>query len=73
MVILGNKADLKRKVSQKQAIEYVKLLSQTIRQYGFTVEYMDTSAKTGLNVKEAFETLGRQVIHAIRSGRLALS
>ncbi len=73
MVLLGNKADLKRAVSKKQAMEYAKLLTQTVKQYGFTVEYMDTSAKTGLNVQLAFETLGRQIIDAIKKGKLSLA
>ena len=73
MVLLGNKADLKRAVSKKQAEEYAKLLSRTVKQYGFTMQYLDTSAKTGLNVKEAFELLGRQIIQAIQSGKLNLA
>ena len=72
IVLLGNKADLKRAVSQKQAIEYSRVLSETLAPYGITVPYMDTSAKTGLNVQEAFTTLARQIIRALQSGNLKL-
>ncbi|XP_056137563.1 ras-related protein Rab-8B-like [Lampris incognitus] len=55
-MILGNKCDMadRRQVSkdrgEKLAIEY-------------GVKFMETSAKTSLNVEEAFYTMGRDILH----------
>lgn len=59
-MILGNKCDMadRRQVSkdrgEKLAIEY-------------GVKFMETSAKTSLNVEEAFYTLGRDIMHNLNS------
>ncbi|MHA2297039.1 MAG: Rab family GTPase [Candidatus Hodarchaeales archaeon] len=63
VVILGNKFDLCKKISgcieEKEAIEFAAMLSKkTQKEKGFKVKYLKTSAKTGLNVSEAFNTLG---------------
>ena len=74
IIILGNKSDLRDKnsVPVEQAQKYVEAISQKTKNNGFSVHYLDTSAKTGLNINEAFTTIGRQVITALASGNLKL-
>mgnify|MGYP003577125627 CR=1 FL=1 len=63
IMLIGNKYDLvledpsARKVSTEEATNFVKK---------YHLLYMETSAKTGYNVKEAFETL----VESILFGRL---
>ncbi len=75
IILLGNKADLRDKnsVPQTQAEKYADALSKKTKKYGFQVYYMDTSAKVGLNVLEAFDQIGTQVIEAIKGGTLKLN
>ncbi|XP_062317563.1 ras-related protein Rab-8B-like isoform X2 [Osmerus eperlanus] len=60
MMILGNKCDMteRRQVSkdrgEKVAID-------------FGVKFLETSAKSSLNVKEAFYTLGRDIMHNLNT------
>lgn len=60
IMLIGNKYDLVlenpsvRKVSTEEAIGFVKK---------YRLLYMETSAKTGYNVKEAFETLVESKSH----------
>ncbi|XP_061577801.1 ras-related protein Rab-8B-like isoform X2 [Cololabis saira] len=59
-MVLGNKCDMtdRRQVSkdrgEKLAIDY-------------GVKFMETSAKTSLNVEEAFYTMGRDILHNLNS------
>ncbi|MHA1984693.1 MAG: GTP-binding protein [Candidatus Hodarchaeales archaeon] len=63
IVLLGNKADLRDahpdSISPEVATRYAERLSEQTGQHGFNIHYMDTSAKTGLNVAQAFEELGK--------------
>ncbi|MDH5402986.1 MAG: hypothetical protein OEY49_10885, partial [Candidatus Heimdallarchaeota archaeon] len=61
---LGNKSDLRGKnsISVKDIEKYVNSLDEKAKEYNFSVKFLETSAKTGLNVDEAFETLGRQIM-----------
>ena len=73
IVLLGNKADLSRKVSDERAKAYAELLTtQMTSQYGFEVPFMTTSAKTGLNVTEAFEAIGKSIISLMKAGRIQM-
>ena len=56
-VLIGNKTDLeeKRVITYNQGKEFAD-------SYG--LKYIETSAKKNLNVNEAFETLGRELMHA---------
>ena len=56
-VLIGNKCDLedKRLVSYNQGKEFADT-------YG--LKFIETSAKKNLNVSEAFETLGRELMNA---------
>ncbi len=55
IIILGNKSDLQegRRVTDGQALDFCKPLGLT---------YLPTSAKTGLNVEEAFKTLSMEIL-----------
>ena len=56
-VLIGNKADLedKRIISYNQGMEFADM-------YG--LKYIETSAKKNINVRDAFETLAREIIEA---------
>ena len=56
-VLIGNKTDLedKRVISYNQGEEFADM-------YG--LRYIETSAKKNMNVREAFETLGREIMEA---------
>ena len=62
LVLIGNKADLRgygeNEVHADDARQYAKMLSDWS---GFSVPYIETSAKSGLNVEEAFQTLLKNV------------
>lgn len=62
-VLVGQKSDSDRAVSREEA---EKLAGQ------LGVPYLETSAKTGQNVREAFETLGRRVYQGLLSGEVEL-
>ncbi len=55
-VVLGNKADLveTRMVSKERAVQFCRQLSA---ETGLELVYLETSAKTGQNIKEAFDLL----------------
>ncbi len=75
IVILGNKADLRDRnsVTNEQAVKYARMLSTKTAKRGFKVTYMETSAKTGLNVDLAFETIAKTIIDLLRRGVIKLS
>ncbi|NHK32987.1 MAG: GTP-binding protein [Asgard group archaeon] len=61
IVLIGNKTDLRGTVPclpKDAGITYAKALSDWT---GFEVPYLETSAKTGLNVDEAFMLLSKQI------------
>ncbi|MFW9994183.1 MAG: Rab family GTPase [Candidatus Odinarchaeota archaeon] len=63
IVVLGNKYDLRDQVpdciDENEAQNYCKELSKKTKEKGFEIEFLNTSAKTGLNVGKAFQTLGK--------------
>ncbi|MHA1114956.1 MAG: GTP-binding protein [Candidatus Heimdallarchaeum aukensis] len=63
IVLIGNKSDLrdtaKDPILREQAEEYARSLSAWS---GFAVPYIETSAKTGENVDEAFKTLLKNIV-----------
>lgn len=73
IVLLGNKSDLKEKfpehIRDSQITQYVSELNSSIGQAGFFVEYLETSALTGQNIEQAFDTLGKQVVSWIKSNK----
>lgn len=56
MILLGNKVDLEREVEVEEAEDLATRLS---------CEYLETSAKTGINVEEAFEKIARACLQDV--------
>ncbi|MHA2233008.1 MAG: GTP-binding protein [Candidatus Hodarchaeales archaeon] len=67
LLILGNKVDLRPKerlhVSREEGQTYAEQLSQETEASGFNVPYLETSAKTAVNVDQAFTLLGQAVLN----------
>lgn len=63
LVILGNKVDLRDQhpdsITDEMAQRYCAKLTDQTKENGFEVRYLQTSAKTGLNVAESFDMLGK--------------
>lgn len=68
--ILGNKMDLitptKKAKLKTEVTKYITALNKKYSDKGFTVAYIETSAKTGENVQSAFEQLGVKIIDYIQ-------
>ncbi|MFW9993971.1 MAG: Rab family GTPase [Candidatus Odinarchaeota archaeon] len=62
VVLLGNKFDLRDEhsdcITEKEALKFAKDLSKKTKEKGFDIRFLNTSAKTGLNVSEAFQAIG---------------
>lgn len=62
VVILANKVDLRdqfpNSVAKEEGQEFCEKLSEQTAPHGFETSYLETSAKTGQNVSEAFGKLG---------------
>ncbi|MHA1449172.1 MAG: Rab family GTPase [Candidatus Hodarchaeales archaeon] len=73
LVILGNKVDLRDQfpnhVTDEQALSYCEKLSEKTRSEGFEIQYLPTSAKTGLNVAESFDKLGTVYFQFVEKGK----
>ncbi len=57
-IILGNKSDLPGAIDQEQIEQFVKKSQSETQDIPFDIKYLKTSAKSGLNVTQAFEQLG---------------
>ena len=66
VVLVGNKIDLRTEGSDSISTPYGESYSQDVSkvtsQYGFSVPYVETSAKTGELVNDAFQTLGNNIL-----------
>ncbi len=73
IILLGNKLDLRAKfdeaVTSDQGNAMAKQLSERTIEKGFDVSYLETSAKTGQNVYQAFEDLGLRIADFIAQER----
>ena len=74
MVILGNQNDSfdDITISQERIRKYVRGLNNIVSDYGFEVQYLETSVDIGYNIDKAFRLIGLQHIEAIQSERLKL-
>jgi len=60
-IVLGNKVDLKDQIKVKQ-VDIDKLIKKLNELKGISVAYLTTSAKTGENISEAFEMMGKMFL-----------
>lgn len=73
LVVLGNKVDLRDSgshpdsITDEIALRYCDKLSEKTKPHGFEVKYLQTSAKTGLNVAESFDMLGKVYFEYLES------
>ena len=73
IILLGNKADLRNQfpeaVKDETIRAYVNQVNLKCRPFNFECEYLETSAKTGLNVDNAFSALGINVVKWILAAK----
>ena len=71
IVVLGNKIDLREALPDSvipgQGNALAHELSKICAESGFEVQYLETSAKTGVNVDRAFSLLGETIITYVES------
>ena len=69
VIILANKTDLKseREVKITEAKEFIKKLNEKTKEHSIENFFLETSAKTGLNIEKAFEILGQYIIDRFSS------
>lgn len=65
VIVLANKYDLEeqKKITLKETEEFVKELNKKTEKNAIKNFYLETSAKTGLNIDEAFKILAEYVIN----------
>mmetsp|Transcript_7145 Transcript_7145/g.7004 ORF Transcript_7145/g.7004 Transcript_7145/m.7004 type:complete len:91 (-) Transcript_7145:28-300(-) len=63
ILLVANKCDLdsERTVTKDEALEFAEANK---------LKYLETSAKTGLNVEEAFNLVGREIVNKIENGEI---
>lgn len=57
-IILGNKSDLPNSVDDGELDRFIQKSQTEITDIPYKINYLNTSAKSGLNVQDAFESLG---------------
>jgi small GTP-binding protein len=71
VVLLGNKVDLRKSLEMtltaEQGQKVAEELSKSCQQAGFDVPYIETSAKTGRNVEDAFMLLAQNISEYIEA------
>jgi len=71
IVILGNKYDLfneeENHVLDSDIKNMINMLNEELKNENFEVTYLNTSALTGLNIENAFESLGSNIINWLKS------
>ena len=71
IVILGNKYDLfneeENHVLDSEIKNMINMLNEELKNEKFDVTYLNTSALTGLNIENAFESLGSNIINWLKS------
>lgn len=66
IILIGNKADLEedRQIVESEASAYAQR---------YNMQYLETSAKNGSNVAEAFVRLGSQVLRKVKEGEITIA
>jgi small GTP-binding protein len=72
-VLLGNKSDLPNSVNQEELTTFMEKSQQEVSDIPYSIHYLDTSAKSGLNVREAFSQLGRTIKGYIESYKIQMA
>ncbi|MFX0115421.1 MAG: GTP-binding protein, partial [Candidatus Hodarchaeota archaeon] len=71
VVLIANKIDLRKSfpaaITFEQGQSLARELSSTTEELGFEIPYIETSAKTGENVRRAFSVLGKNVINYMQT------
>jgi small GTP-binding protein len=66
IVLIGNNIDQREDhpdaISDEVAVKYAKKLSEQTKSLGFDIQYLPISMRTGLNVDQVLETLGRIIL-----------
>ncbi|MFX0183218.1 MAG: Rab family GTPase [Candidatus Hodarchaeota archaeon] len=60
-IILGNKSDLPNSVDDGELDKFIQKSQSEIADIPYKINYLNTSAKSGLNVQDAFESLGKVI------------
>ncbi|OLS24074.1 MAG: GTPase KRas precursor [Candidatus Heimdallarchaeota archaeon LC_3] len=67
IVLLGNKTDLRETISSSMSYQDGEKLAKDLTDFyaaeQWQIPYFETSAKTGINVQEAFVKLGRMILN----------
>ena len=68
LLFIGNKVDLidQRVVTPQEAENFVKYVASHPRLRGVPVSYIETSAKDGTNVQEAFAIMGKELVQKFK-------
>jgi small GTP-binding protein len=74
IVVVANKIDMRAEientVTPDQGRAFTKKLSDVTQQEGFTCSYIETSAKTGKNIGEAFSLLGTNITNFVEKQKI---
>ena len=74
IVVVANKIDLRdaldNNISPSQGWSFIKNLSNFTEPDGFMCHFIETSAKTGVNVPQAFSLLGTNILKFIENHRM---
>ncbi len=73
IVVVANKIDMRElsddTVSPEQGRVFTERLTNLTKPEGFTCNYIETSAKTGVNIESAFSLLGENIIRFVNRQR----
>jgi small GTP-binding protein len=77
LLIVGAKTDLRRnptfqgQVAPKYGMKYARDLTEYVQQkYGFTIHYIETSAKENINIDTTFQLLSTEIINSMNHKKI---